>query len=98
MFYVGNQGQFDAYVHGELKKLKVEYPHINYAGYTPDSKRITGENLYMSYSWKGAKKGHGNFLTYVDRAETEYGPGEAIKRDTRRHMQKIRRALNEHEK
>lgn len=35
---------------------------------------------------------------YVDRAETEYGPGEAIKRDTRRHMQKIRRALNEHKK
>ena len=31
MFYVGNQGRFDAYVHGELKKLKVEYPHINYA-------------------------------------------------------------------
>lgn len=67
-------------------------------GYTPNGKRITGENLYMSYSWKGAKKGHGNFLTYVDRAETEYGPGEAIKRDTRRHMQKIRRALNEHKK
>ena len=31
MFYVGHQGQFDAYVHGELKKLKQEYPHINYA-------------------------------------------------------------------
>ena len=31
MFYVGHQGQFDAYVHSELKKLKQEYPKINYA-------------------------------------------------------------------
>ena len=31
MFYVGHQGQFDAYVHSELKKLKQEYPQINYA-------------------------------------------------------------------
>ena len=27
MFYVGRQGQFDAYLHSELK----EYPQINYA-------------------------------------------------------------------
>ena len=31
MFYVGHQGQFDAYVHSELKRLKQEYPQINYA-------------------------------------------------------------------
>ena len=31
MFYVGNQGQFDAYVRSELKRLKQEYPQINYA-------------------------------------------------------------------
>ena len=31
MFYVGHQGQFDAYVYSELKKLKQEYPQINYA-------------------------------------------------------------------
>ena len=31
MFYVGHQGQFDTYVHSELKKLKQEYPQINYA-------------------------------------------------------------------
>ena len=31
MFYVGHQGQFDACVHSELKKLKQEYPQINYA-------------------------------------------------------------------
>lgn len=63
-------------------------------GYTPDGKRITGENLYMTYSRKGAKKGPGNFLTYVNRAASEYGPNEPIKRDTRKHMQKIRKALN----
>ena len=41
MFYVGNQGQFDAYVHSELKKLKKEYPQINYAvvlAYMPGKK------------------------------------------------------------
>ena len=64
-------------------------------GYTPDGKRITCENLYMTYSRKGSKKGSGNFLTYVDRAAAEYGPNEPIERDTRRHMQKIRQALND---
>ena len=41
MFYVGHQGRFDAYVHGELKKLKQEYPQINYAvvlAYMPSKK------------------------------------------------------------
>ena len=31
MFYVGHQGQFDAYVHSTLKALKQEYPQTNYA-------------------------------------------------------------------
>ena len=31
MFYVGNQGQFDAIVRGVLRELKEEYPQINYA-------------------------------------------------------------------
>ena len=41
MFYVGHQGQFDAYVHSELKRLKQEYPQINYAvvlAYMPSKK------------------------------------------------------------
>ena len=41
MFYVGHQGQFDAYVHSELKKIKQEYPQINYAvvlAYMPGKK------------------------------------------------------------
>ena len=41
MFYVGHQGQLDAYVHSELKKLKQEDPQINYAvvlAYMPGKK------------------------------------------------------------
>ena len=41
MFYVGHQGKFDAYVHSELKKLRQEYPQINYAvvlAYMPGKK------------------------------------------------------------
>lgn len=30
MFYVGNQGRFDALVRAELCKLQEEYPHIHY--------------------------------------------------------------------
>lgn len=66
---------------------------VKMGGYTPGGKRITGEKLYMAYSRKGAKKGQGNFLTYVNRAAAVYGPKEAIKQDTRRHMQKISKVL-----
>lgn len=31
MFYVGNQGRFDALVRSVLRELKTEYPHIEYA-------------------------------------------------------------------
>ena len=31
MFYVGNQGRYDAIVHSVLRELKKEYPQINYA-------------------------------------------------------------------
>ena len=31
MFYVGNQGQFDAIVRSVLRELKAEYTHIDYA-------------------------------------------------------------------
>ena len=46
MFYVGHQGQFDAYVHGELRRLKQEYPQINYAvvlAYMPGKKTEYGD-------------------------------------------------------
>ena len=48
MFYVGHQGQFDAYVHSELKILKKEYPQVNYAvvlAYMPGK-----QNEYDDYS------------------------------------------------
>ena len=38
MFYVGNQGRFDAIVRSVLREVKKEYPQINYAvvlAYTP---------------------------------------------------------------
>ena len=31
LFYIGNQGRFDAIVRGVLRELKNEYPQINYA-------------------------------------------------------------------
>ncbi len=31
LFYVGSQGQFDAYVRGVLRDLTKKYPHIRYA-------------------------------------------------------------------
>ena len=41
IFYVGNQGQFDAIVRGVLRDLKKEYPQIDYAvvlAYMPGKK------------------------------------------------------------
>lgn len=62
-------------------------------GYTPEGKHISCKNLYARYSERGAKGKSGNFLTYVARAEKVFGSDEAIQRDTRNHMQKIRKAL-----
>ncbi len=64
-----------------------------HGGYTQSGKKISGRNLYERYSIKGAKSERGNFLTYVNRAKREYGKTEPIDRDTKRHLQKIRKAL-----
>ena len=48
MFYVGNQGRFDAIVRSVLRELKKEYPQINYAvvlAYIPGK-----QNEYDDYS------------------------------------------------
>jgi len=48
IFYVGHQGQFDAYVRSVLRGLKQEYPHIQYAvvlAYMPGK-----QNEYDDYS------------------------------------------------
>lgn len=75
-------------------------------GFTPDGKHISAKNLYGLYSVRGAHgctikqkdgkpmKYSGNFLTYIQRSAKIFGRQEAIDRDTRRHMSKIRKALN----
>ena len=43
LFYVGNQGSFDAMVRSVLKKLQLRYPHIQYGvvlAYLPGKKDI----------------------------------------------------------
>lgn len=51
------------------------------------------DSLYMKYSERGATGKKGNFLTYINRAEKEFGTDEMIRHDTRRHMSKIRKSL-----
>ena len=60
-------------------------------GYTANGKHISSKNLYMLYSERGASSG--NFFTYVNRAEDSFGESELIRRDTKRHMSKIRKEL-----
>lgn len=75
-----------------VKRSKKPYAHFDL--HTNIGKHISCENLYRRYSERGADGRPGNFLTYVSRAEKEYGSDEEITRDTKRHMQKIRKALN----
>ncbi len=49
LFYVGNHGTFDYMVRRNLKRLKEEYPHINYAvvlAYMPGEKNDYREEDY----------------------------------------------------
>ena len=48
MFYVGNQGQFDAIVRSVLRELKAEYPQINYAVVLAYMPRAQNENYDFS--------------------------------------------------
>lgn len=46
MFYVGNQGRFDAIVRGVLRDLQHEYPQVNYAvvlAYMPSKQTEYGD-------------------------------------------------------
>lgn len=75
-------------------------------GYTASGKHISCRNLYGLYSERGArgcqikrKDGtmawhSGNFLSYIRRAKEGFEKDDLIERDTRRHIQKIRKALN----
>ena len=62
-------------------------------GYTSTGKHISGKNLYQRYTIRGSHGKRGNYLSYVARAKKVFGSAEAIDRDTRRHMQKIRKVL-----
>ena len=74
---------------------------VRNGGYTKKGNRISCKELYRLYSYKGNKKGDkrerrsGNFLSYIERSASPelFGNNELIKRDTRRHMQKIRKVL-----
>lgn len=59
------------------------------AGHNPSLR-----NLYMLYSRKGATSGRGHFLTYVNRAQCEFGVNEPIDQPVKNHMVKIRKRLN----
>ncbi|MGN1014671.1 MAG: hypothetical protein ACI4PM_04870 [Butyricicoccus sp.] len=51
-FYVGNQGQFDAYVYHTLQDLKEIYPHIYFSvvsAYVPGKKTLHKENTHTLY-------------------------------------------------
>lgn len=64
--------------------------------YNPYKKKIGKQNLYNRYSVKGSTSSdgkHGNFLTYVARADRTFSFEEDISRDTRRHMGKIKKSL-----
>lgn len=59
-------------------------------GISPKGKKISARNLYEKYSARGKKR---NFLSYVALAKTTFKE-PSIERDTKRHMQKIRKAIN----
>ena len=63
-------------------------------GISPRGRKISKRNLYEKYSVRGAHGRKGNFLSYVSRSNAIFGE-EAIERDTRNHMQKIKRALKQ---
>lgn len=77
---------------------KKVYGIIKSKGITKKKNRISGKNLYNKYSISGAypkePNKHGNFLTYVCRAEGVFSDEPKIAMVRKRHMHKIRRSLN----
>lgn len=64
-------------------------------GYTKRGNHISKKNLYMKYSVRGSTGKPGNFLTYVNSAQTpdRFGENERIGIVSKRNMQKIRKFL-----
>ena len=65
-------------------------------GYTGKGNHINLSGLYTLYSEHGAKSKRGNYFTYIEHAEEEYGQDEDIRRDLKNNMGKIRKALKNH--
>lgn len=57
---------------------------------------VGADNLYIRYSERGATGKRGNFFTYVNNAEKEFGSDEMIRHDLKNHMSKIRKTLKKH--
>jgi len=62
-------------------------------GFTKTGKRISKKVLYVKYSERGAFSKKGNFLSYINRTEEQFGQNEPIHQISERHMYKIRRFL-----
>ena len=62
-------------------------------GVSPKGKHISNRNIYEKYSERGAYGKRGNFLTYIERADGVFRDEQYITRDTKRHMQKIRKVI-----
>lgn len=62
-------------------------------GVSPKGKHISNRNIYEKYSERGAYGKRGNFLTYIERADGIFRDEQYITRDTKRHMQKIRKVI-----
>lgn len=77
---------------------KKVYGIVKSKGITKHKNRISASNLYNKYSIKGAfpedPKECGNFLTYAYRSEKIFVNEPKIMQIRKRHMQKIRSALN----
>ncbi len=69
LFYVGNEGQFDALVHWVLFAMKKKYPHIRYAvvlAYPP--KNIPGEDYSDTMLPEGIETVHPRYaITWRNR-------------------------------
>lgn len=78
---------------------------------TSNNQKVSYKNIYDKYSYKGSSgylrrkakrlgastvksNVHGNFLDYVSRSQSKF-KGEPINAATKRHMQKIKKKLNE---
>lgn len=63
-------------------------------GISPKGNHISNRNIYEKYSERGKYGKHGNFLTYIERADGIFRHEPYITRDTKRHMQKIRNVIS----